>query len=112
MWLSLCGDCSAMFCLQTKLATTFVMAVLLSSLAYSEFPELASLSDNTSNDFTTQSCLAGSGEVAIVTAIPVPAKAPGSCIPNAKFSDVQLRLRPRVFSISDNLFLLYSILRT
>src|SRR5215469_7077589 len=99
-----------MFRLRTKLATTFVMAVLLSSLVYSEFPELVSLSDNTSNDFTTQSCLAGSCEVAIVTTIPVPAEAPGSCIPNAKFSDVQRRTR--VFCISRDLFLLYSILRT
>jgi hypothetical protein len=83
------------------------MAVLLSSLAYSEFPELISLSDNTSNDFTTQSC---SGDV-IVTAIPVTAKAPGSRImPSAEFLDVQKQTN--VFCISRDLLRMYSILRT
>jgi hypothetical protein len=84
------------------------MAVLLSSLAYSEFPELVSLLDNTSNDFTTQSCPA---EVVIVTAIPVTAKTPGSRVmPSAEISDVQKQTN--VFCTSRDLLLIYSILRT
>ena len=97
-----------MSCLRTKFARTFVIAALLSSLAYSEFPELVSLSDNTSNDFTTQSC---PGEVVIVTAIPVTAKAPGSrVVPSAEILDVQKQTN--VFCISRDLLLMYSILRT
>ena len=92
----------------SKFARLLVIVVLLSSVACSELPELASLSDNASNDFTIQSCIAA--EVAIAAPLQA-AKVLASCIPpRAEFLDVQPR--KNVFGISRDLLLLYSILRT
>ncbi len=98
-----------MFTLRSKFARFFVIVVLLSSLACAEFPELASLADNTSNDFTTQFCLGAEGM--IVGAIRTMAKAPASRV---MAGEVYLRIPRRVslFGIPRNLLHLYSVLRT
>ena len=99
-----------MFHRRSKFARLFVMVVLLSSVACSEFPELARLADNTSNDFiTTQSCLAG--EVAIAEATQVTATGPASRITACEeLSNIPERIS--LFGISRDLLLLYSVFRT
>jgi hypothetical protein len=98
-----------MFTLRSKFARFFVLVVLLSSLACAEFPELASLADNTSNDFTTQFCLGAEG--AMVGAIRTMAKAPTSRMMACQaYSHIPQRIN--LFGISRNLLPLYSVLRT
>ena len=86
------------------------MVVVLSSVACSEFPELARLADNTSNDFiTTQSCIAG--EVGIAAATQITATAPASRITACEeLLDIPQRIS--LFGISRDLLLLYSVFRT
>jgi hypothetical protein len=98
-----------MVALRSKFARFFVIVVLLSSLACAEFPELASLADNTSNDFTTHFSLGAEG--AMVGAIRAMAKAPAS---RRMACEEYLRIPRRIslFGISRNLLLLCSVLRT
>ena len=93
----------------SKFARLFVVVVLLSSLACSELPELARLADNTSNDFTTQSCFGG--EVAIAAAIQVMAKTPASGI-TAHRKSLDIPQGIGLLGISRDLLLLYSVFRT
>jgi hypothetical protein len=95
--------------LRSKFARLFVIVVLLSSLACSEFPELARLADNTSNDFTTQSCLAD--EVAIAAATQVTVKASASrTMACEEFLDIPQRIS--LLGIPRDLLLLHSVFRT
>ena len=98
-----------MFTLRSKFARFFVIVVLLSSLACAEFPELASLADNTSNDFTTQFCLGAEG--AMVGAVRIMAKAPTSPM-MAGAAYLHIPRRVSLFGISRNLLLLCCVLRT
>jgi hypothetical protein len=85
------------------------MVVLLSSLACSEFPELARLADNTSNDFTTQSCFAV--QVAIAAGTQVMAKTPASGFTACRES---LNIPHTIghWGVSRDLLQLYSVFRT
>lgn len=97
-----------MFCVRSEFARLFVVVVLLSSLACSEFPELSRLADNTSNDFTTQSCL--EGEVAVAAATQVMARTPASCtMPRGESSDMPRRTG--LFGVSRDLLALYAVFR-
>jgi hypothetical protein len=98
-----------MFRRRSKFARLFVLVLVLSSVACSEFPELVSLADNTSNDFTTQSCIAG--EVGIAATTQITATVPASRITACEqFLDIPQRIS--LFGISRDLLLLYSVLRT
>jgi hypothetical protein len=96
-----------MFLLSSKFAKLFAVVVLLFTLGCSEFPELIRLSDNTCNDFTTQSCIADTITIAAVTEV----RAKASWIARGEefFNFLQRR---SLFCISPDLLLLYSILRT
>ncbi len=94
----------------SKFARLLVTAVLLFPVACSELPELATLSDNTSNDFTTQS-YAAAAEVTIAAVTFGPAKAPASLMVRREES-VNVRQRASSPHISRDLFLLYSTFRT
>jgi hypothetical protein len=92
-----------------NIARFFVLAVLLSAVACSELPELARLTDNTSNDFTAPSYLMG--EIAGAVSAQVVATVAGSPIEmSLKSSDVPQRTH--VSRGSADLLLLYSMLRT
>lgn len=92
-----------------KFAKLVVTVLLLFSVMFCELPELVSLSDNTSNDFTTQSCRTSEVNAALVTL--VPAKAPRSRIPRyAKPPGAPQRTND--LPTSRDLLLLYSTFRT
>jgi hypothetical protein len=97
-----------MFRVVSKFAVPFVMVVLLCSLVCCEFPELARLADDPSNDFTTQSCLAS--EVAIDAAIQVMPTAPAAGYGGPEIFVHSERLI--LFGISRDLLPFYSVLRT
>jgi len=99
------------FHFESNVARLFVMAVLLSSVACSELPELARLMDNTSNDFTPPSYIVGEIVDAIaaqITATRVPPASPTTPYQNS--SDVAQQTN--LFRGSRHLLQLYSILRT
>lgn len=92
-----------------KFVRFLAIAVLLLSVACSELPELATLSDNTSNDFTTQSYVTREVAVAVVTLAPT--EAPVLPVHRSEeFADAPQRAN--FFCISRDLLLLYSTFRT
>jgi hypothetical protein len=98
-----------MFRFWAKFGRLLAIVLLLLSVACSELPELATLSDNTSNDFTTQSYVAR--EVALAAVTLVPAEVPVlRRLPRTAFVDVPQRASS--FCISRDLLLLYSTFRT
>jgi hypothetical protein len=95
----------------SQVAKFLVMAVLFSAIACSEFPELANLMDNTSNDFTPPSYVVGEIASTVAAQVTVTAATPASRItPFRKSSDASQQTS--LFRSSRDLLLLYSILRT
>jgi hypothetical protein len=92
-----------------NLATLFFLAILLSSVACSELPELTQLLDNPSNDFTPPSCL--TEEASTVVAAQVTATARVSRVAQPQKSSDTVQQRSLIRSSRD-LLLLCSILRT
>jgi hypothetical protein len=93
------------------IAKLFVLAILLSSLACSELPELCRLSDNTSNDFTPLSYVAG--EIASAVSAQLWPASPARALrvtPQQNSTDVPQQVKP--FLGSRDLLHLYSISRT
>ena len=89
----------------------FVIAVLLSSVACGELPELTQLMDNTSNDFTVPSFLIADFANVVAAQLSGTATAPASCVtPRQRFSDIQQHAS--IFCSSRSSLQLYSILRT
>ena len=93
---------------RSKLARLFATIVILSAVACSEFPELASLADNPSNDFTTQSCLAS--QIAVESATQRTAIAPSRITRRDNLFGAPQRIS--LFAISRDLLVLYSVFRT
>jgi hypothetical protein len=94
-----------------SVAKLFVVAILLSSLACSELPELERLIDNASNDFTPASYVAG--EITSAVAAHVKATSPARALRAARqqnSSDISQHIA--AFLISRDLLHLYSISRT
>jgi len=88
----------------------FVMAVLLSSVACSELPELARLMDNTSNDFMPSSYIVG--EIVDIVAAQVTATAAPASPATLYQSSSDVAHQASLFRSSRGLLQLYSILRT
>jgi len=96
---------------KSNIARLFVVAVLLSSLACSELPELARLMDNTANDFTPPSCVMDEIENAVGAKATATATALASHpSPHQNFSHIPRHTNP--CHGSRDLLQLYSILRT
>jgi len=96
---------------KSNIARLFVVAVLLSSVACSELPELARLMDNTANDFTPPSYVMDDLERAVSGQVTTTAIAPASRpSPRQNLSDIPQHTNPR--HGSRDLLQLYSILRT
>lgn len=95
----------------SMVAKLLVVGILLSAMACSEFPELANLTDDASNDFISMSYVAG--EIASTVAVQAMLTADPSAsdvMPYRNSSDSpQHRL---IFRSSRNLLELYSVLRT
>ena len=99
------------FHFESNVAKLFVMAVLLSSVACSELPELARLMDNTSNDFMPPSYIVGEIVDTVAAQVTATAAAPASpTTPYQSSSDVAHQTS--LFRSSRDLLQLYSILRT
>jgi hypothetical protein len=89
----------------------FIMLVLVCSIAFAEFPELARLSDNASNDFTTPTCVVE--EVRTAVAPKVTATVAASALRVTSYQEPSKASRRTLVSRSSrDVLVWYSILRT
>ena len=94
-----------------SVAKLFVVAILLSSLACSELPELERLIDNTSNDFTPPSYVVG--EITSAVARQVTPTSPERALRGvSRQNSPDVPQHIRAFLSSRDLLHLYSMIRT
>jgi hypothetical protein len=89
----------------------FIMLVLVCSIASAEFPELARLSDNASNDFTTPTSVVEEVTTAVAPKVTATVAAPALRVTSYQEPSKASRRTP-VSRSSRDVLVLYSILRT
>jgi hypothetical protein len=89
----------------------FIMLVLVCSIAFAEFPELARLSDNASNDFTTPTSVVEEVTTAVAPKVTATVAAPALRVTSYPELSKASRRTP-VSRSSRDVLVLYSILRT
>jgi len=96
---------------RSRVFKAFIMLVLVCSIAFAEFPELARLSDDASNDFTTPTCVVQEVTTAVAPKVTATVAALALRVASHQEPSKASRRAP-VTRCSRDVLVLYSILRT